>query len=360
LIFSVEKRAEEILRSALRLHATDIHISPRSRHAAVYFRVLHRLLPRYTLSHEETERLITYWKFKASMDIGEKRRPQNGSFTAEIDGRKIGLRISTLPLLFSESLVIRLLPQDEFRPVRQLTLFPKSADILLRLLKRPHGLILLAGPTGSGKTTTLYSLLYHSAVELKRNVITLEDPVEKYNENFLQMQVNEKAGITYAAGLKAILRHDPDVILIGEIRDAETAKIAVRAALTGHLVLSSLHAKNSLGALYRLLEFGAAWGDLRQTLLCVCAQRLVERSCPLCPDGRCSPYCHHMANKRAAVFEFLFGNPLQEAIDGVREGKGEVRFPTLGAAINKGIALGFIRKEEYERWVESFAEEMEG
>ena len=166
----------------------------------------------------------------------------------------------------------------------------------------------------------------------------------------MQVQVNEKAGITYSTGLKAILRHDPDIIMVGEIRDAETAKIALRAALTGHLVLSTMHTKNSKGALYRLLEFGANWHEMEQTLVGITAQRLVELICPFCLEGDCSPYCSRYRNNRAAVYEVLYGSALGEALMEVKGEKMKHKFPTLTNLISKGIALGFVKEKEYERW----------
>ncbi|MDQ0975871.1 type II secretory ATPase GspE/PulE/Tfp pilus assembly ATPase PilB-like protein [Neobacillus niacini] len=205
--------------------------------------------------------------------------------------------------------------------------------------------------TGSGKTTTLYSLLNETAHLFHRNVITLEDPIEKNYDSVLQIQVNEKAGVTYAAGLKAILRHDPDIIMVGEIRDAETAKISVRAALTGHLVLSTMHTRDAKGAVYRLHEFGVNWLEVEQTLIAVTAQRLVELTCPFC-QGECSPFCYSYGRwKRASVFELLSGRNLNATM---KEAKGEdiiSRYTTVKEVIKKGIALGYIQESEYDRLV---------
>ncbi|WP_033828423.1 competence type IV pilus ATPase ComGA [Bacillus andreraoultii] len=351
MLSSIEKRAKEIIEHAFSLHATDIHIIPKLKNTSIMFRLSHKLIPMMTIELDETERLISYMKFQAAMDIGEKRRPQNGSFQMNIFGQLVGLRLSTLPSIYSESLVIRLLPQETYIPFRHLSLFPKSTRLLLSMLKFSHGLIILTGPTGSGKTTTLYSLLQHSTKFLGRNVITLEDPVEKSNEELLQVQVNEKAGVTYSAGLKAILRHDPDIIMVGEIRDEETAEIAIRAALTGHLVLTTMHTKDAKGALYRLLEFGINWHEIEQTLVAVTAQRLVELICPYCLEGNCPIYCSHYKSGRTAVYEILYGRALK---DSLLEAKGETvsaKYPTLSKLIAKGVALGFLKESEYERWV---------
>ena len=219
------------------------------------------------------------------------------------------------------------------------------------MLQYAHGLIVFTGPTGSGKTSTLYSLLNQTSQIYQRNIITLEDPVEKVSDTVLQVQVNEKAGVTYAAGLKAILRHDPDIIMVGEIRDGETARTAVRAALTGHLVLTTMHTREAKGAIPRLLEFGVSKQEIEQTLVAVTAQRLVELTCPFC-EGECSPYCFSAGRlKRASVFEVLTGNALLEAMKETGEEASFNSYKTLREVIAKGIALGFIKESEYPRWV---------
>ncbi len=218
--------------------ATDVHVIPRTKDYLIQFRKLGVLVPFQTIDPDQAERLIAHLKFMASMDIGEKRKPQSGSFSLTVRNTPLSLRISTLPTThLKESLVIRILPQKYQIPIDKMSLYPSSAKKLLALLMYSHGLILFTGPTGSGKTTTLYSLVHHCSAALNRNVITLEDPVEKMYEDMVQIQVNEKAGITYSTGLKAILRHDPDIIMVGEIRDRETAEIAIRASLTGHSVI---------------------------------------------------------------------------------------------------------------------------
>ncbi|WP_181294714.1 ATPase, T2SS/T4P/T4SS family, partial [Heyndrickxia sporothermodurans] len=211
--------------------------------------------------------------------------------------------------------------------------------------------------TGSGKSTTMYTLVEHCSNQLKRNVITLEDPVEQQNSSFLQVQVNEKAGITYSTGLKAILRHDPDIIMVGEIRDSETAKIAIRAALTGHLVLSTLHTRDAKGAIYRLLEFGVQWHEIEQTLIAVTAQRLVKLKCPFCGNV-CSPYClNYFKKNRTAVYEMISGKTLKNVLTEANGNRIKTKYKTLREIIRKGIALGYISTNEYYRWV--FDEEEE-
>ncbi|RHW41073.1 type II/IV secretion system protein [Neobacillus notoginsengisoli] len=353
----IEALADRIISDAVKQHATDIHILPRKEDTLIQLRITNRLTPQMVLPKEECERLISHFKFTAHMDIGERRRPQSGAIITEVDGLRYGLRLSTLPSNQRESLVIRLLPQQEKFTFEQLSLFPDMSKKLLNLLKHAHGMIILTGPTGSGKTTTLYSLLHETASKHHRSIITLEDPIEKECGTVLQVQVNEKAGVTYAAGLKAILRHDPDIIMVGEIRDAETARTAVRASLTGHLVLTTMHTRDAPGAIHRLHEFGVNWLEVEQTLLAVTAQRIVELNCPYC-GGTCSPYCHSSGvRKRASVFELLSGKKLQSAIRSSRGVENGSRYSTLRETIRKGIALGYIKEFEYERLVFSNEEE---
>ncbi|MGV3464116.1 MAG: ATPase, T2SS/T4P/T4SS family, partial [Heyndrickxia sp.] len=233
----------------------------------------------------------------------------------------------------------------------RMSLFPNSAKKLMSLLTHSHGLLLFTGPTGSGKSTTMYTLVEKCANKDMRNVITLEDPVEIKNELFLQVQVNEKAGITYSNGLKAILRHDPDIIIVGEIRDHETAEIAVRAALTGHLVLSTLNTTAAKGAIYRLLEFGIKQSEMEQTLIGIAAQRLVTLHCPFCGE-QCSKYCpRYHEKRRAAVYELLYGKSLKHVLEEVSGEEISYQYVTLRETLRKGIALGYISKQEYDRWV---------
>jgi competence protein ComGA len=354
-VSSIEQLAERVIKDAVRNSATDIHFIPRKNETQVHFRIGNKLIPKFSLPKIECDRLISHFKFTASMDIGERRRPQSGSFSYEVDQNMIGLRLSTLPASNSESLVIRILPQQQQIPFFQLSLFPMMTRKLIALLKHSHGLIIFTGPTGSGKTTTLYSLLNETSCLHQRNVITLEDPIEKDNDLVLQVQVNEKAGVSYTTGLKAILRHDPDIIMVGEIRDAETAKIAVRAALTGHLVLSTLHTRNAKGAIFRLKEFGVNWLEIEQTLVAITAQRLVELTCPFC-QGECSPFCYSYGRwKRANVMEILSGKALTSILKQAKGEHPQICYPyrTLRDYIKKGIALGYIKENEYDRWVYS-------
>ena len=336
---SIEIMADDILKRGIQLGASDIHILPRKEGPLVQFRIDNHLVPQERLTFDETERLISHLKFLASMDIGEKRRPQNGAITITLDGKVVGLRLSTLPTAYLESLVIRLIPQYNILPLEQLSLFPNTAHRLISLLKHSHGMIIFTGPTGSGKTTTLYSLLHHTQELLNRNVITLEDPIENQSEKMLQVQINEKAGITYAVGLKAALRHDPDVIMVGEIRDAETARIAIRASLTGHLILTTMHSRDAEGAIFRLLEFGISWLEIQQSLIAVTAQRLVELKGTF------------ERNKRASVYELLYGKELNKVLQAANGVQMKTCYRTLKNELGKAVAMGFVEDKEYERLV---------
>ncbi|QFT89797.1 Putative type II secretion system protein E [Bacillus sp. THAF10] len=349
---NIEKKCEELIRQAVRLRVSDIHMKPLETTAHVLFRLDHYLYDQEKVPIEVYERMLSHLKFQAAMDIGETRKPQNGALALQVDSNQINLRLSTLPTLNRESLVIRILPQEDHQfSLKHLSLFQHSTRKIMSLMKHSHGLFIFTGPTGSGKTTTLYSILEESKSMLQRNIITLEDPVERKSRHVLQVQVNEKAGISYSSGLKAILRHDPDIIIVGEIRDEETAKIAIRAALTGHLVLSTLHTRDAKGAIFRLLEFGVSHQDLEQSLIAVSAQRLVELTCPYCKE-ECSAFCKkYRTHRLASVYELLYGNELQKVLQQCRGNSVLAAYPTLKEVIKKGIALGFIHQREYERWV---------
>ncbi|CAM3953649.1 competence type IV pilus ATPase ComGA [Lederbergia lenta] len=348
---SIEKIADLLLKQAIQLTATDIHITPRKHNYHIQFRLHGLLTTIQSIPFQAGERLISHLKFMSSIDISEKRKPQSGSFELNLNNQLIALRISTLPTtLAKESLVIRILPQDHSFILEKMSLFPSTSPILKSFMLHAHGMLIFTGPTGSGKSTTMYAVAEHCAGTLNRRVVTLEDPVEKQSDMLLQVQLNDKAGITYSTGLKAILRHDPDVIIIGEIRDAETAHIAIRAALTGHLVLTSLHTRDAKGAIYRLLEFGVKLQDIEQTLIGIMAQRLIALLCPLCGES-CSKFCTRRVAKRTGVYEILYGQALVGALEESKGGKEVYHYPLIKDLIRKGIALGYVPVEEYKHWV---------
>lgn len=274
-----------LVEQAVAADASDLHLEPMRDAVRVRIRVdgLLRELVRLPLAAHST--LVTQLKVAANMDIAEKRVPQDGRIALELDGRSVDLRLSTLPTTLGEKIAIRLLAQQELLQLEELGFTQANLACYRRLFTQPNGLILLTGPTGSGKTSTLYATLAELDAAT-RNIITLEDPVEYSLPGINQVAVNRRSGMTFAKGLRAIVRQDPDVIMLGEIRDEETAGIAVQAALTGHLVLSTLHTNSAAGAVYRLLDMGIAPYLLAAALRGVVAQRLVRRLCPDCRRQR--------------------------------------------------------------------------
>ncbi|MFA9559398.1 competence type IV pilus ATPase ComGA [Evansella sp. AB-rgal1] len=347
----VEKKIKEILTTAVKFRASDIHFVPMERNAVIRFRIDGNLVEMEKLPISFIVKLINHLKFISKMDVGERRRPQNTSIDISLVNKTYSIRLSTFPSTAYETLVIRLFPYENHQSLHQLSLFPKQAIKLLNMIRASNGLIIICGPTGTGKTTTLYSLLHSSFYAWRRNIITLEDPVEQKHGDFLQMEINERAGVTYASGLRSLLRHDPDIIMIGEIRDAETAKMAIRSALTGHLVFSTLHSKNSISALRRLHELGISVMDLKDTVTGIVAQQLVNIVCPYCGSS-CSKFCkRERTRRRGAIYEILTDNNLRDAIacldhDGNHEG-GKLKITTLDNLVCKGIALGFIPEDEH-------------
>ena len=331
----IERRCTDLLRKAAQCDTTDIHIKPETSCYSVSFRSFQGLRQVTKIPFDFGDRMIAYFKYLSLLDMSEKRKPQTGSFQLPIDTQSYYFRISTLPsVLTKESIVIRLMPDDAAQSIHQLAAFRDSARLLENLAEASQGLILLTGPTGCGKSTTLYSLLKHCSEKLNRNIITLEDPVERKNHSILQIQVNEKAGLDYAAGLKAILRHDPDIIMIGEIRDADTAQIAVRAALTGHLVFSTIHARHSVGCLHRLHDLGISFEDMAQTLIAVSAQRII----PVYAD------LDQSESNFRALYEILHGDRLADALESSKNQKEYIlpEFISFGGQIREGVKIGAI------------------
>jgi len=271
-----------ILFEAVERRASDIHFEPQEHRLQVRFRVDGVLYPVHTIPRSLQASVLARVKLMAEMDIAERRRPQDGRFTFRVGERKIDTRVSTLPTAFGERIVVRLLDRAQsLLPLEGLGMPAPVYERLLELAACPWGMILVTGPTGAGKTTTLYALLQHIRSE-KRNILTCEDPIEYTLDGIGQSQVNERAGLTFAAQLRAILRQDPDVVLVGEIRDTETAEIACRAAMTGHLVLATLHTNDATSAPARLLDMGIPPFLINSALTGVLAQRLVRRLCHVC------------------------------------------------------------------------------
>ncbi|UAN44330.1 type II secretion system ATPase GspE [Serratia sp. JSRIV001] len=271
-----------MLTEAIKDKASDIHIETYERHLQIRFRVDGVLREILRPQRRLASLLISRIKVMARLDIAEKRIPQDGRMALRIGGRAIDVRVSTLPSNYGERIVLRLLDKNSVSlDLAALGMSSHHRRQIDELIQRPHGIILVTGPTGSGKSTTLYAALSRLNAS-ERNIMTVEDPIEYELEGIGQTQVNPKVDMTFARGLRAILRQDPDVVLVGEIRDSETAQIAVQASLTGHLVLSTLHTNSALGALSRLQDMGIEPFLLSTSLLAVLAQRLVRTLCPDC------------------------------------------------------------------------------
>lgn len=282
-------RIKTIISGALRNRASDIHLEPTLEGLRVRYRIDGILRDITTLPPEISRRCIVALKVMSDMDIAESRRPQDARigerYTAGSEGDLgLDMRVSTLPCVGGEKAVIRLLPRENpFTSIEELGFTPRALAIYQHWLRQPQGMVIFTGPTGSGKTSTLYTSLQAIATE-HVNVVTVEDPVEYILPRITQTQVHEPAGMTFAAGLRAILRQDPDIIMVGEIRDAETAETAVRAALTGHLVLTTLHTNDAPSAIPRLKDIGPDPGLVSDALLGIVAQRLVRKICPHCAE----------------------------------------------------------------------------
>jgi len=273
-----------IIENAIINGASDIHLEPEERELRVRFRVDGVLREIMRADIAMLEAVVSRIKIMADLNIAEKRVPQDGRISFKAKQKNIDIRISTAPTIWGEKIVMRLLDKSNFSlDFEKIGLDGTVASRFLNIISKPYGIVLVCGPTGSGKTTTLYSAL-NILNNVEKNIITIEDPVEYNFKGINQMQVNNKIGFTFANGLRSILRQDPDVILVGEIRDGETAEIAVRSALTGHLVLSTIHTNNAIGTVTRLQDMGIAPFLISSTILGIVAQRLVRKICPNCQE----------------------------------------------------------------------------
>ncbi len=269
-----------ILRNAIEGNASDVHIEFTGEKVKVRFRVDGTLHTTIVLPPNIYSGIVARIKILAKLRLDEKRKPQDGGFSANIDGRKIDFRVSTMPAYYGEKVVMRILDSEKgVKPLDQLGLSEKNLALIREALGKPYGLILITGPTGSGKSTTLYSMMNELDKE-KSNIVSLEDPVEYHMPDINQSQMMPEIGYTFASGLRSILRQDPDIIMVGEIRDKETAQLAIQAALTGHLVLSTLHTNNAIGAVPRLVDMGVDPYLIAPTLILSIAQRLARLTCP--------------------------------------------------------------------------------
>ena len=273
---------DSIIKEAIPYRASDIHIEPYEKVVRVRYRIDGDLQERASFPIESYNAICARLKIMSGLDIAEHRIPQDGRLNMIVGGKEYDFRVSTLPTVFGEKFVIRILDKTSFHFTRdELGFTPEENEVIDKIIRSPHGIVLLTGPTGCGKSTTLYSFL-KEINDPTVNVITVEDPVEYTMAGINQTQVNTKANMTFAAALRSILRQDPDVIMIGEIRDEETAEIAVRAAITGHLVFSTLHTNDAPGAITRLEDMGIKDYLVGDALCGVIAQRLVKRLCPAC------------------------------------------------------------------------------
>jgi len=271
-----------LVRDAYDAGASDIHLEATRAGLSARFRLDGVLTPAPEPPSELHHAVVSRIKLLAELDIAERRRPQDGRIRVRLESRELDLRVSSVPTMFGESVVLRLLDRGG-RPValEELGMSSEMLDAVTRLAARPHGMLLVTGPTGSGKTTTLYAALQRRDATAEK-IITVEDPIEYQLGGITQMPVHRQAGVTFGAALRSILRQDPDVIMVGEMRDAETAEIAVQAAMTGHLVFSTLHTNDAIGAVPRLLDLGVPEYLISATLDGVLAQRLVRRICDAC------------------------------------------------------------------------------
>lgn len=280
----VVKMIEYLFKNSIEMRASDIHIEPFEKEIRIRYRIDGELTTINTLGIESLAPLITRIKILANLNIAEKRIPQDGRIITKIGNTDVDLRVSILPTVNGEKVVIRILNRDNYKVGKEyLGLTKENLKKLNNIISNPHGIVLVTGPTGSGKSTTLYTIL-SELNSSNVNIITVEDPVEYTLDGINQVNVNTKAGLTFASGLRSILRQDPDIIMIGEIRDEETAQIAIKAAITGHLVLSTLHTNDAPSSITRLVDMGVEPYLVASSVVGVIAQRLVRKICPHCKE----------------------------------------------------------------------------
>ncbi len=329
----VIKLVNLMVMAAVREGSSDIHIEPEEEELKVRFRIDGILHDRTAPPKFLQSAVISRVKIMAELDIAERRVPQDGRIQMKMEGRDIDIRVSCIPTMYGENVVMRLLDKSQaILELKQLG-FPKgNLQQYQKLIQRPHGIILVTGPTGSGKTTTLYSSLNIINSEDK-NIITIEDPIEYHLPRVRQMQVNPKVKLTFATGLRSILRQDPNVIMVGEIRDSETAEIAVQAALTGHLVFSTLHTNDAPGAITRLIDMGIEPFLLSSSIIGVLAQRLVRTLCSTCKGKGCATCMNTGFKGRIGIFELMLIDDEVKDLINKRVSSGEIR----KAAIKNGM-----------------------
>ena len=356
----IVRLVNDIFTRALELGASDIHIEPGEDAVSVRCRVDGVLTEILSVPLNQFPAIASRIKLLGGLNIAESRLPQDGRTNVTLGRMQLDMRISTIPILTGESIVLRLLNKESVRfDLAQLGMSEAHLTQFEKLIKIPHGIILVVGPTGSGKTTTLYSVI-NQLNDARKKIITIEDPVEYRTAGLCQVQVNPKIGVTFAAGLRSIVRQDPDIILVGEIRDKETADIAINAALTGHLVLSTLHTNDAVGAVTRLLDMGMENFLVSSALFGVLSQRLVRKVCPVCHGVRQPVKCRKCNGTgfkgRSGIFELLILNDeLRDAVNrnassselqSIAVSHGMITLAEDGAA---KVAAGVTTQEELNR-----------
>lgn len=339
----VVRALDLLIKEAIKNRASDIHIEPEGDRLLVRYRIDGVLNEAMTLPISVHPALISRLKILANMNIAD-HRPQDGQFSTQIEGKDVDIRVATIYTTHGEMGVLRVLDKSfAALTLSELGFLPNNLQQYEQMMKSPFGMILISGPTGSGKTTSLYASINHLDNK-SRKIITVEDPVEYKFRGISQIQVSPRAGLTFASGLRAIMRHDPDVILVGEIRDSETAEIAVQAALTGHLVLSSVHANNSVGAIFRLLDLGIGPFLVTSALVGVVAQRMVRKVCPYCQQSMPAPtepqlaYNDEVGEKR---IEFIYGTGCNSCANTGYLGRTAVfEILTMSEAIRTSLLTG--------------------
>ncbi len=282
LSLSSDNFLQELIREAEQLNCSDIHLESYEDNCRIRMRLDGQLIERFYIPKADYPEFVNRLKIMSNLDIAEKRLPQDGRIMVKEADKQFDLRVSVLPTLYGEKVVLRLLSDENASlSIDYLGLNPEQREVYVQAVKKPHGIVLISGPTGSGKTTTLYATLKELNKSTK-NILTIEDPVEYTLEGVNQVQLKEKIGLDYASALRTFLRQDPDIIMVGEIRDLATAKMAIRAALTGHLVLSTVHTNSAWGIISRLIEMGISPYILADTLNIAVAQRLIRLLCPVC------------------------------------------------------------------------------
>ena len=340
----VIRMINSLLRQAIRDHASDIHLEAFEKNSMVRFRVDGNLRDIAVMRPELHAALVSRIKIIATLDISEKRLPQDGRISLKLGDRLVDVRVSTLPTSHGERVVLRLLEKNYDRlNLMALGMSDETFTQFDHLLHQPHGIVLVTGPTGSGKTTTLYGAILRLRNKVN-NIMTVEDPIEYSLEGIGQTQVNSKIDMTFARALRAILRQDPDIVMLGEIRDLETAQIAVQASLTGHLVLATLHTNDAPSAVTRLIDMGIEPFLLSSSLLGVLSQRLIRMTCPACHGAGCVECAHSGYSGRNGIYELMTINAKVKELIYRRASETEIREEALLSGMHT-------LAEDGERWI---------